>query len=110
MKILKPPTPCYQSHRFDGGVQSTDMKIFNHPNNGLLSIAGTKALVGNLVAWPCAYHLMNQWLQAFAYRIELDLGVFMLGGILALLIALATVSYQTVRAAMANPIDALKYE
>ena len=67
-------------------------------------------LVANLVAWPVAYYAMSKWLQNFAYRIDLGPGVFVLGGALALLIAWMTVSYQAIRAAMANPVEALRYE
>ncbi len=66
--------------------------------------------VANLIAWPVAYYAMNRWLQDFAYRIELGPGVFVLGGTVALVIALLTVSYQAVRAARANPVEALRYE
>jgi putative ABC transport system permease protein len=53
---------------------------------------------------------MNRWLQDFAYRINIDAGIFLLAGVIALLIALATVSYQAIKAALANPVDALRYE
>jgi putative ABC transport system permease protein len=67
-------------------------------------------LAANLIAWPVAYYAMDKWLQGFAYRISLDIWIFLLGGALALVIALATVSYQAFRAATANPVDALRYE
>jgi putative ABC transport system permease protein len=53
---------------------------------------------------------MNRWLQNFAYRIEIGIWIFVLSGILALLIALLTVSYQAIKAAVANPVEALRYE
>lgn len=53
---------------------------------------------------------MRDWLQDFAYRIPIGVETFLLGGILALLIALLTVGYQSVKAALTNPVDALKYE
>lgn len=67
-------------------------------------------LIANLIAWPVAYLLVDDWLQNFAYRVELSWWVFALGAILALLIALGTVGYQAMRAALANPIEALKDE
>jgi len=77
----------------------------------LLSKEFTKwVLIANLIAWPVAYFAMNQWLQNFAYRINIELGTFILAGVLALIIALLTVSYQAVKAAKANPVDALRYE
>ena len=66
--------------------------------------------LGNLLAWPLAWLAMNRWLGDFAYRIEIGWGVFVLAGTLALLIALLTVSWQAIRAALANPVKALRYE
>jgi putative ABC transport system permease protein len=66
--------------------------------------------VANLIAWPVAYYAMSRWLQDFAYRIELGPGTFVLGGAVALAIALLTVSYQAIKAAQANPVEALRYE
>jgi putative ABC transport system permease protein len=67
-------------------------------------------LLANVIAWPAAYFAMNKWLQNFAYRIEIGWWVFALAGGLALLIALATVSTQAIKAALANPVEALRYE
>ena len=67
-------------------------------------------LVANLIAWPAAWFIMNSWLQNFAYRIKLSWWMFILAAVLALLIALITVSFQTVKAALKNPIDSLRYE
>ncbi len=67
-------------------------------------------LVANIIAWPIAYWMMNQWLTNFAYRIELGIGVFGIAGILTLLVALLTVNFQTLKAARRNPVDALRDE
>ncbi len=67
-------------------------------------------LVANLIAWPIAYYVMRNWLEGFDYRIDLSWWIFISSGILALIIALVTVSYQSVKAALANPVNALKYE
>ena len=67
-------------------------------------------LIANALAWPVAYILARDWLQNFAYRVDLAWWVFALGGIAALVIALATVSYQALRAALADPVAALRYE
>ena len=67
-------------------------------------------LVANIIAWPIAYYAMNQWLQSFAYRIDLGISTFILSGLIALFIALLTVSYQAIKAARANPVEALRYE
>ncbi|MBN1271547.1 MAG: ABC transporter permease [Candidatus Aminicenantes bacterium] len=67
-------------------------------------------LLANLIAWPIAYYLMDKWLQSFAYRMNLNAWPFILSGLAAFLIALLTISYQSVKAATANPVDSLRYE
>ena len=67
-------------------------------------------LVAFVVAVPVAYLAMQRWLEDFAFRIELGPAVFALAGGGALLIALLTVSFQAIRAAMTNPVDSLRYE
>jgi putative ABC transport system permease protein len=67
-------------------------------------------LLSNIIAWPIAWYAMNRWLQNFAYRINIGWWMFVLAGLLALVIALLTVSYQAIKAARANPVDALRYE
>ncbi len=77
----------------------------------LLSKEFTKwVLAANLIALPVAYYVMNRWLQNFAYRIEIGFEVLLLTAAVAFIIALFTVSYQSVRAALGNPVDALRYE
>ncbi|OGU60101.1 MAG: hypothetical protein A2V66_10430 [Ignavibacteria bacterium RBG_13_36_8] len=66
--------------------------------------------ISNLIAWPIAYLLMNNWLQGFAYRIEINIYVFLVAGFLSFIIALATVSYQSIKVALANPVKSLKHE
>jgi putative ABC transport system permease protein len=78
---------------------------------GLLSRDFVKlVLIANLIAWPVAWFAMNRWLQDFAYRIEMNWWVFALAGVSALLIALLTISSQAIKAALANPVEALRYE
>jgi len=67
-------------------------------------------LLANIIAWPAAYYFMNKWLQNFAYRIGLSVWVFILSGLAAFCIALFTVSYQSIKAATANPVKSLRYE
>jgi putative ABC transport system permease protein len=67
-------------------------------------------LIANVIAWPLAWFAMNHWLQDFAYRIDISWWMFVLAGGLALLIALLTVSTQAIKAALANPVEALRYE
>ena len=77
----------------------------------LLSKDFTKwVILANVVAWPTAFLIMNKWLQNFAYRINLAVWIFMLSGIIALIIAILTVSTKALRAAVANPVDSLRYE
>ena len=61
------------------------------------------------IAVPVAYYAMQQWLDEFAYRIDLGAGIFLLAGLLALLIAWITVSWQSMRAARTNPVQSLRY-
>jgi putative ABC transport system permease protein len=67
-------------------------------------------VIANVVAWPIAYYIMNRWLEGFAYRINFGMAVFVIAGFAALVIAVLTVSYQAIRAARANPVDAIQYE
>jgi putative ABC transport system permease protein len=67
-------------------------------------------LIANIIAWPVAWYAMHQWLQNFVYRIDLTIWPFLLSGLLALLIALLTVSWRAIRAATANPVESLRYE
>ena len=67
-------------------------------------------LVGSLIAVPLVWYVMELWLESFAFRIELSGWTFLLAGLLALAIALFTVSYQSIRTALANPVKALRYE
>ncbi len=77
----------------------------------LLSKDFVKLVVAaNLIAWPAAWFAMNKWLENFAYRIEISWWIFVLAGGIALVIALMTVSTQAIRAALANPVESLKYE
>jgi putative ABC transport system permease protein len=67
-------------------------------------------LLAIVIAWPLGYFMMNKWLQNFAYRTNLEFGTFLLAAVLALIISIITVIYQASKAALANPIDSLRYE
>jgi hypothetical protein len=67
-------------------------------------------LLANLIAWPVAWFLLRDWLQGFAYRTEIHLSNFILGGVIALVIAWLTVSWQALKAALIDPAEALRYE
>jgi putative ABC transport system permease protein len=67
-------------------------------------------LISAVIAFPLAWWAMNKWLEDFAYRISIAWWVFCIAGILALLIAILTVSFQAIRAAVANPVKSLRTE
>lgn len=67
-------------------------------------------LIASFIAFPVAWWGMNKWLQSFAYRIDIHWWVFVVAGIAALLIALLTVSFQAIKAALANPVKSLRTE
>jgi putative ABC transport system permease protein len=67
-------------------------------------------LLANLIAWPIAYFVMSKWLQEFAYKINIGPLVFVLSAGLTVIVAVVTVSYHSLKAALANPVDSLRYE
>jgi len=67
-------------------------------------------LLANILSWPAAYFIMKRWLQNFAYNIDITVWMFIFAGLGAFVIALITVSFQTIKAANANPVDTIKYE
>jgi hypothetical protein len=67
-------------------------------------------LLANLIAWPIAWFIMNKWLQDFAYKTDISFWIFVISGGIALVIALVTISFQAIKAATANPVEALRYE
>jgi putative ABC transport system permease protein len=67
-------------------------------------------LIGFVIAIPIAWYAMNRWLADFAYKIDIGPGIFVLAGAASLLIALLTVSWQSIKAAVANPVESLKSE
>jgi putative ABC transport system permease protein len=67
-------------------------------------------IIAFVLACPAAWYVMSNWLKDFAYRTEINWWIFVLSGGVALLIALATVSFQAIKAATANPVESLKYE
>ncbi len=67
-------------------------------------------VIATVVAWPTAYYFMSRWLQNFAYRINLNVWIFILSGFIVFLIAMLTLSFQAIKAGISNPVDALRYE
>jgi putative ABC transport system permease protein len=78
---------------------------------GLLSNDFLKwVILANIVAWPVAYFIMDSWLMNFAYRININVAIFMMAAVISLILAFITVSFQAIKAAAANPIESLRYE
>jgi putative ABC transport system permease protein len=67
-------------------------------------------VIASIIAFPIAWFAMNKWLQDFAYRINISWWVFVIASVVAILIALLTISYQAIRAAIANPVKSLRTE
>lgn len=82
--------------------------------SGLVALLSSEFLklvgLAFVVAAPLAYFAMQRWLEDFAYHIELGPGIFLTAGATALIISLASVSYQAIKAARANPVKSLRYE
>ncbi|MBU8892180.1 MAG: ABC transporter permease [Bacteroidales bacterium] len=77
----------------------------------LLSYDFTKWVVfANIIAWPLAYLLMNNWLKNFAYRTNIGIWIFIVSGGLSILIALVTIIFMAYKAASRNPVNSLRYE
>jgi len=89
-------------------------KIMGASVNSLLFILSKDflklVLISFVIAVPVTWWIMHSWLQDFAYRINISWWVFIVAGILAFMIALVTISFQAVRAAMANPVKSLRTE
>jgi putative ABC transport system permease protein len=77
----------------------------------LLSVDFLKLVVlANILAWPLAWYAMHRWLQNFTYRVDMGWAIFIVAGIAALLIAIFTISFQAIKVAVANPVNALRDE
>ncbi|MBN1273022.1 MAG: ABC transporter permease [Candidatus Aminicenantes bacterium] len=89
-------------------------KVLGASVPGILSLLSKELLkwivISNIIAWPAAYFAVTKWLQDFAFRTHLNIWIFFLSGFTVLMIALLTVSCQTVKAATADPVDSLRYE
>ena len=67
-------------------------------------------LLANIIAWPIGWYAMHKWLENFAYRTGLSPFQFILAGVLSFIIAALPISYQSIKAAIADPVDSLRYE
>ena len=90
-------------------MYSLNQDLFNH----LYSFSRTSqylVLIAAFIAFPVAWFAMYNWLQAYAYRISIGWWVFALAGLIAVFIASVTISFQSVKAAIANPVKSLRSE
>jgi putative ABC transport system permease protein len=89
-------------------------KILGASVSGIIALFSKDFLklifIANFIAWPLAYYAMSRWLENFAYRTEISAATFIIAGLTAVVIALATISYQSVKTALANPVKSLRHE
>ena len=89
-------------------------KVLGAPVLGIIFLLSKEftrwVIVANAIAWPLAYFVMQKWLQNFAYRTSLGLWIFVGAAGISLVITLLTVSFQSVKAALADPVSSLRYE
>ena len=87
-------------------------RVLGASTKSILSLFTSKfaglILIANFIAWPVAWFVMNNWLERFAYRIDLGPGTFAMSAAIALVVASATICVQALRAAMARPVEALR--
>jgi putative ABC transport system permease protein len=67
-------------------------------------------ILASVIAWPLSWFIINRWLQGYAYRVDINWWIFLIAGGTALIIALGAVSFKAIKAAVANPVEALRYE
>lgn len=89
-------------------------KVLGAPLSGIVTLLSKDflrlVLLANVIAWPLAWWGANKWLDGFAYQIDIDPWIFISSGIVALAIALVTVSYQSIKSALMNPVKSLRNE
>lgn len=89
-------------------------KVLGASVPGIISLLSKEFIIlvaiSNIIAWPLAYYAANKWLQNFAYHIDLSLLFFVIAGLLALSIAVVVVSFQSLKVAVTNPVESLRYE
>lgn len=89
-------------------------KVLGASVSGIVSLLSREfagwVVMSNIIAWPVAYYIMNRWLADFAYRVNIGISLFVASGVIALLVALLTVSSVAIKAATVNPVESLRYE
>jgi putative ABC transport system permease protein len=66
--------------------------------------------ISNVIAWPIAYFMMRAMLESYAFRTDMGIGTYVFAGLFTVIIVLLTISYQTRKAALANPVNSLRFE
>lgn len=103
MLIIRQKTKVVGIHKVLGASLVQIFLLLNKRVFGLL-------LIANVLAWPVAFYFGNQWLHTFAYQVDLSLRTFLIAGIVTFLFVFVTLSYHSLKAAIKNPIDSLRYE
>ena len=89
-------------------------KVLGASTSGIVNMLSVDfmklVLISFFIATPVAWFFMYKWLQDFAYRIDIQLWVFIVAGILAMIVAIATISFQAIKAAVSNPVKSLRSE
>jgi len=89
-------------------------KVLGSSSSGIILFLSKELLkhivVATVVSWPIAFYFLNRWLEDFPYRTNISLSTFVLSSLIVLLIGMTTISYQALKAALANPVDSLRYE
>jgi putative ABC transport system permease protein len=89
-------------------------KVLGSSTTGIITLLGKELigliLIANLIAWPLSFYAMNKWIRNFPYRVDIGIELFLASSLIVLIIGLLTVSYQAIKAALANPVDSLRYE
>ncbi|WP_449438175.1 ABC transporter permease [Pedobacter steynii] len=85
---------------------ASDFQLIGMLNRSFLVLV----IAANLISWPIAYIITNKWLQSFAYRIDMPVIPFIIATVVSCIVAILTVSLQARKAAVSNPVKALKYE
>jgi ABC-type antimicrobial peptide transport system permease subunit len=106
--VKNPKEPKYEGKPFTLEEEfSIDTERDDIATTGLTDITHFD---NNVIAWPVGYYVMHRWLQDFAYRAGIAWWIFVLAAVMAFAITLLTISYQSIKAAITNPVDTLRYE
>ena len=89
-------------------------KVLGASSSSIVRLLSTNFLkpivLAFLIAFPAAWYAMNTWLQNYAYKIDISWWMFVIAGLLTVCIALITVSYESIKAALVNPVESLRTE